>query len=699
MASGNDEEKLEEESPAEGPWRPSRSEIVKALLCAALAVAAPICKATGFIVASWPAVAASIVCFLLFAAAHLVHGRQSEGVKRFWRRSRPVFVALCVPASFFLLEQPFNEALFSMDLFHLAANLCLFAVLFLAVYTLCQRTAGGIVAFLSVSFAFGIANHFVDQFKGQPVTPADLLAISTAASVSSGYSFEVDANLLACFVFFVGCLTLVSYLPKVKRDRRQVAVNLAVAIVSGGAFGLFVAFCPVDEALDGEVDLWAVADSYSENGSLLSFLDLVQELFPEEPEDYDAATAAALLAAQDVESAEDDAEENEETLPTVVVVMNETFSDLSSYSCLEDSGSVLENYYAIAEDSIASGTAYVSVVGGGTCNSEFEFLTGASLALLGGGTYPYLVCDLAGSENLASYFSALGYTTWAIHPSDATNWDRDEVYAALGFDEFIDISAFEDAETLRGLVTDAATYDCILELIEEGDGPQFIFDVTIQNHSGYGRGGIDEEDLVSVELADGSTSSELDEYLSCLAQSDEDLAYLVEELNELDEPVVLLFFGDHQPDLAYWLFEESYEGLDAEELAECVEERYAVPYLIWANDAAIEAGIVDAADAASSEDAVDEDDGDATSLNYLGATLVELCGLPLTSYQSYLLELQEEIPALNAIGYLTADGEWHWLDEESGASDLLDDYAILQYDNLFNKSSARSALWVGSDLS
>ena len=689
MASGSEGDKFEEESPTEGPWRPSRSEIVKAALCAALAVAAPICKATGFIVAPWPAVAASVVCFLLFAVAQLAHGRQSEGVKRFWRRARPVFVALCVPTSFFLLEQPFNEALFSMDLFHLAANLCLFAVLFACFYCLCQRTVGGLVAFLSISFAFGIANHFVDQFKGQPVTPADLLAISTAASVSTGYSFEVDANLLACFVFFVGCLTLISYLPKVKRDRRQTAINLAVAIATGGAFGLFVAFCPVDEALDGEVDLWAVADSYSENGSLLSFLDLVQELFPEEPEDYDAATAAALLAAQDADEVDESAAD--EVLPTVVVVMNETFSDLSAYSCLEDSGTVLENYYEIAEESIASGTAYVSVVGGGTCNSEFEFLTGASLALLGGGTYPYLVCDLEGSESIVSYFSALGYTTWAIHPSDATNWSRDEVYADLGFDEFIDISAFEDAETLRDLVTDAATYDAILELIEEGDGPQFIFDVTIQNHSGYGRGGIDEEDLVSVELSDGSSSSELDEYLSCLAQSDEDLAYLVEELNKLDEPVVLLFFGDHQPDLAYWLFDESYEGLDAEELVECVEERYAVPYLIWANDAAVEAGIVDAVDEG------DDGDGDETSLNYLGATLVELCGLPLTSYQSYLLELQEEIPALNAVGYLTADGEWHWSDEESEASDLLDDYAILQYDNLFNKSSSRSALWVGAD--
>ena len=682
---GNKGEEVAAGQPA-ARFDPTTSEIVKCALCAGVAVVAVAGKPTGFIAAPWPEAIAAAILFALLAAANLLHGMQTPRMRAFWRRARPFVVVLSLPVAFFLLEQPFNDALFSMDLAHLAANLCLLAVLYAALYFLCQRAVGGVVAFVSVCFALGIADYFVYEFKGQPVMPADLLALSTAASVSTGYEYEVDGKLLACFVLFVFWLTLIAFLPKVERGGRRTAVNLALALAFGGGFGAFFALCPVDEALDGEVELWAIADSYEEHGTLLSFLDLCQELVPAEPEGYDGQEAEELLAEQEADEVDASAVEEEE-LPTVVVVMNETFSDLSRYPGLEDSEARPENFYAIAEESLLSGTAYVSALGGGTCNSEFEFLTGSSMSSIGGGTYPYLVCDLEGCENLASYFGALGYETHAIHPSEATNWSRNEVYEDLGFDDFTDVSAFEDADTLRGLVTDAASYDKVLELIEEGEGPQFIFDVTIQNHSGYDRGGIDEEDAVDIELPDGTSSAELDEYESCLNQSDEDLACLVESLNELDEPVVLCFFGDHEPDLSYWLFKQTHDGQAPEDLGlESVQERFCVPYLIWANDAAIEAGMVDGTTGETQD----------TSLNYLGSTLVDLCGLPLTSYQSFLLAAKEEVPALNMNGFMDAEGEWHWLDEETDAetAGLLEDYAALQYANLYDKSSERSELWL-----
>ena len=169
--------------------------------------------------------------------------------------------------------------------------------------------------------------------------------------------------------------------------------------------------------------------------------------------------------------------------PNVIAIMNETFSDLSEYPGLEGTNAAPTFFHEVANDSLAAGDVYVSAMGGGTCNSEFEFLTGASMGNMGGGVYPYVLYDLEGVDNLASYFRSLGYGTHAIHPAEAANWRRDRIYEQLGFDAFDDITTMEDADTFRDLVTDRTTYERVLEKIDEGEGPQFVFDVTIQNLS------------------------------------------------------------------------------------------------------------------------------------------------------------------------------------------------------------------------
>ena len=117
--------------------------------------------------------------------------------------------------------------------------------------------------------------------------------------------------------------------------------------------------------------------------------------------------------------------------PNVIAIMNETFSDLSEYPGLEGSNAAPTFFHEVADDSLAAGDVYVSAMGGGTCNSEFEFLTGASMGNMGGGVYPYVLYDLEGVDNLASYFRGLGYGTHAIHPAEAANWRRDRILSLI----------------------------------------------------------------------------------------------------------------------------------------------------------------------------------------------------------------------------------------------------------------------------
>ena len=115
-------------------------------------------------------------------------------------------------------------------------------------------------------------------------------------------------------------------------------------------------------------------------------------------------------------------------------------------------------------------------------------MTGNSMANLGSGVYPYTIYNMETTGNLAEQFKSLGYSTTAMHPNHATNWNRENVYKDFGFDQFLSINDFQGADTLRGMVTDQATYDKILELLDQNADPQFIFDVTMQNHSGYDTG-------------------------------------------------------------------------------------------------------------------------------------------------------------------------------------------------------------------
>ncbi|MFR3451030.1 MAG: LTA synthase family protein [Collinsella sp.] len=207
-----------------------------------------------------------------------------------------------------------------------------------------------------------------------------------------------------------------------------------------------------------------------------------------------------------------------EEKPTVIAIMNETFSDLSIYQNMH-AGYNGPQFFKNLPDALSRGTLYVSAYGGGTCNTEFEFLTGNSMSYLGSGVYPYTIYDLLDTKNLAEQFKDLGYTTTAMHPNHGTNWNRENVYSGFGFDRFMTINDFQDAEKLRGMVSDAATYDKILEMLESDSAPQFIFDVTMQNHSGYDTGLLPPDKLNNY-LIDGAVNNEVNEYLSLIEESD-----------------------------------------------------------------------------------------------------------------------------------------------------------------------------------
>lgn len=608
------------------------------------------------------------------------------------------------------MELPYNPMTFSMEPSFVVAGLGVTAALFAIVFFFGQRSKAAMALFLCACFAAGTANYFVALFKGQPILPSDVMALQTAASVSGGYVYVVGDSVLFAFGLLAALGGAIAVLPASKPTKRSVAIDMSAGAAIMVAFAMWFAAVDIEKDYGCSVDVWSSLDSYQQHGSLLCFLQRSQLIAPQAPEDYSPQEAAAIkaekaaiaLAEQAVEDAPATAPD---VRPAVIAIMNETFSDLSRYPNVAQTyeGTVLFDEI----DALVKGDCYVSAMGGGTCNSEFEFLTGSTMGMLGAGIYPYMLYDLSGADNLARHLSSIGYKTSAIHPAQKENWRRDRVYAQLGFDEFYDIDSFDNPEMFRGMVSDAATYDLILDLLRQDDTPQFVFDVTIASHGGYDTGSIPTQDMVHAPL-DGVEYDDVNEYLSCIERSQAELKAFLDELRELDRPVIVCFFGDHQPGFVEWLAGEAYgsdedgaeenEGIaatqegsmpdgeaaetasderadgaqDAPSEIELVQERYVTPYLIWTNSPELRR-------------ASDEPHVVDTSLNYLGAILLRTAGLPLDEYFAFTLAMREDIPAINLNGYQDAEGTWRWHGESSESSDAYRQLSMVEHANLFER--------------
>lgn len=561
------------------------------------------------------------------------------------------------------LETPSNHDLTWAYPLCILLEWTLISAVMIGVYHLFQRRGAAPAVVAILCWAIGMAQFFVITFKSMPIQPADLSALGTAAAVGAGYSYVFSAfgfygmALLAISMFLCSLATGFRT-PKPQRTRKVLLTNLLVgALCLGGTFA-HVTLIDYYNTLNITVYTWRPLESYYRQGFIPTFISSAQTIKPPVPEAYDMGAAEELetsLAATYNSGEGDDASrvlaegQFAQEKPTVIAIMNETFSDLSIYQNMH-AGYEGPQFFKSLSDTLARGTLYVSAYGGGTCNTEFEFLTGNSMSYLGSGVYPYTIYDLSETNNLAEQFKDLGYTTTAMHPNHGTNWNRENVYAGFGFDQFLTINDFQSADKLRGMVTDEATYDKILEMLETNDDPQFIFDVTMQNHSGYDTGLLPADKQLTYSI-DGESNSEVNEYLSLIEESDRALEEFIGKLRELDRPVVVVFFGDHQP-----FFPDTYNNrwFTNEDKAQHNMRLWTTDYIIWAN--------YDVAGNSQTSDVTD------LSTNYLGTELMNLIGAPLTNYQKAQLVLRQSLPAINTTGFLDSTGSVYLASVESDAN-------------------------------
>lgn len=588
----------------------------------------------------------------------------------------------------------------------LVLNLLFFYVLYGLLTALTGSVRMGFRLATLVPMLFGLTNYFVVSFRGSPIVPWDLLSFGTAASVADNYEFVLSWKAFYSVLAFIWMI-LLSSKSTVRLGRKKLRV-ISIAAYAALMF-LYVGEIQnsaVQSFFGMDTTLFTLNVLYRNNGIAAAFLGNLRFLNIEQPSGYSVDKVEALMKQVEAdEQGEEDAKNEPETdaqgetvqatqaetnataeteapassgqYPNIVVIMNEAFSDLSVWGDFATSEEVMPFFKSLQQEAVG-GELYVSVKGGNTANTEFEFLTGDTMGFLPKGSIPYQQYINDETPSLASYLKTLGYSTTAIHPYNRTGWDRDTVYEKFGFDEFLDKDSFSSPYRLRGYISDKSAFDKIREQfsIKGDDERKFIFEVTMQNHGGYSRETPDFNIYLTLPEVTGKTTSVVatEKYLTLINQTDRALEELIDYFKEQDEPVIVVMFGDHQPsDYITNVIQRICGATTSDSLAD-LEQGYRVPFVMWSNYG------------------LEHKYYDGISVNYLSSILMENAGIPLTGYQTFLKKLMEKLPVINANVYRDADGNFYNYEDDAYSGELKD-YQMLQYNHLVDKKHRDDAFF------
>lgn len=573
-----------------------------------------------------------------------------------------ILFALVIPLGCFYTFETLTHQMSTMIELAKRLNIAFYYWLFLFVFFIAGRTSISMAICVSAIAIIGVGNYFVVMFRSNPIVLWDIYSFETAMSVADNYVFSVDWALAEHIAMFI-LMLIVGVRTNIRLNKKILRPILTVAMCIPAYFYISYLWQDNLERNTGLNDtLFNAKYMHSKDGFFVSFILDIHFLQIEEPKNYSDEYALSLLNEQEVEKVE-----TPEELPDIIAIMDETFSDPAVLGEFETNKDYMPFVHSILRGEVAntiSGYTDVSVLGGNTANSEFEFLTGNSMAFFPNGSVPYLQYIRDGISTIVPQLEEYGYTTYGTHPYRAKGWNREFIYDLMGFDYRYFQGSFPFEDKLRNYVSDEADFKSILEWRNNTEGPFFMFNVTMQNHSNYG-GDFDNFDPQIVAKFKNTYSNKyLNKYLSLMYETDQDVASLLSELSQSDRKTIVVFWGDHQPnDYVVRPIYKEY-GLDFDnQTYEQQQQRQKTPFFIWANYD------------------IQEQTNVEISLNYLNILLFETAGLQLDEYQTFRKNLwQGQIPMMNAVGYRNDDGDLvEYDDAPEEIQNLLNEYQNIQY--------------------
>lgn len=551
------------------------------------------------------------------------------------------FISQCISAGRLQLIPKRKSTIF----YNILAVFCFYS--FVNIFTINYK----ISFLLTITFFYVISlvMYYVHEFRGTNINFSDILSLNTAKEVAGGYKYEIKPIFVIIFLFILAEYVLHILVFQVSVNEvfeQNMKTNIGRYVFFWNKiFQIFCFLLPFfllkDKISQGKYDysLYAgenegyiynffssipifhrsIVDSTNSEKTAVDFVKTVFETAKENIKNKNTKSAHDYVTICN-NRFKNYTMHNPES-PHIIVIMNESFG--SVHRRIKTNVEVTPYFDSLSK--VTKGNLYVNTFGGGTANTEFEFLTGMTI-----GNYPYPVMPYnsfvkRNKYSIARYFNNLGYKTIAMHPYTATNYHRDKVYKRFGFNELLFYEDFKNKQYVRNFVSDKSMYEEVVRRFRSvrANGQKlFLFGITMQNHSGY-------KNFSGAEVLSYMTNykdrESVDAYLSLMKISDEAIKLLINYLDSIEDHVIVLFFGDHNASFGTEINRIVYEqGLHYE----CTDA-YVTPFFIYDNKNRKEEYI------------------DAISANFLSIELLKKAKLPFDILHDMLNELYEEYSVYN----------------------------------------------------
>lgn len=506
---------------------------------------------------------------------------------------------------------------------------------------------------------FAVSDKIKVSMRQEPLLPTDLTLIKEALTIVKTFPVYMLALIGIGAVAAIAIL-IFSFIRSEKQRPPVIARLVGILCVVLAALGLNSLVYDNKDLYDGYPVVenpYFQVNQYNTRGLVYSFFHQVNIMRLQAPEGYDKTQYDNLTSAPTVADGQ--------PAPNIIMIMGEAYSDLSENEHISFEGYTdpMANYKELcAKENAVSGHIAVANFGGGTSNTEYDVLTGLPTRFLDTAlpSYNFIHHEI---DALPYRLSQIGYETASIHPGYAWFYNRQNVYPDLGFETcyFLEDSFDLASQGIGGYVNEEATMDKILSVFEEtiqsSSAPVFSFTVTIQNHGPYEKkyGTLPQNFSTDVELTETETDL-LTQYFYGMIDADREIGRLVDYAENSEEPIILVYFGDHLPGFSNGM--EFFDLLDYPKDANGTPEEqtavYETPFVIWANDsAAAQCGFAEnITEAALPENGI-------ISSFYLGSLTTELAGMEgLSPLYDMLNDMRKEYPVLSDMYHVDAQGNY-----------------------------------------
>ena len=423
-----------------------------------------------------------------------------------------------------------------------------------------------------VWLALGTANGVILMNRMTPFTLYDLTNFADGLTIATTYFSKLQITLFLIALGLGAAAFVLIFIRSEKWKNISYKKSLAVILISAAAAAGATAGLQNTGAISSFFGNLNYA--YRDFGMPYCFISTSVSAGISRPKGYSDELIAGILEDKTQNGTDTLLEEKEDSTdhPNIIVLQMESFTVAQDYANIEvskDPTPVFNELY----DNYTSGSFVVPACGAGTANTEFEVLTGISAKFFGPGEYPYkgkLRKNVL--ESMAYVTRSHGYNTAALHDHRALFYNRNEVYANLGFNTFTSVEYMNNVSfTPTNWCKDKVLTGEIMDIMKSTEERDFLHVISVEGHGSYPTQRVFKKPYTEVTAEDEETKWKYEYYLNECHEMDTFIGELIEEIELSGEPTVMIIYGDHIPALD--VKEENYKQKDL----------YTTRYVIWDN--------------------------------------------------------------------------------------------------------------------